>query len=200
MAPKRGSAKRIAVKTEASNAAGGGSTNANTMMYADLEKKLATIKAHPLMSHVADEPVPSIAQGSRQAPFDKKSFQACMERGDEYLCAGNFFWQRPMVSPTPSVTILNKNIREISQRCYPENEVRNIKHDIHIGIPSLDYDPMAHLGGLIRISPCEFVHAAVDGCFMAIDAGASDEVVRSWKKAFIATTFVFKFRVALHAH
>ena len=200
MAPKRGSAKKIAVKTPASNAAGGGSTNANTLIYADLEKKLATINAHPLMSHVAAEPVPSIAQGSRQAPFDKKSFQACMERGDEYLCSGKFFWQNPMVSPTPSVTILMKNIRDLSQRCYPGNEARSIKHDIHIGIPSLDYDPMAHWGGLVRISPCEFVQAAVDGCFMAINAGASDEVVSSWKKAFISTTFVFKVRVALNAH
>ena len=194
MAPK--SKAKAKAKANANRGAGGLITTTNTPIYADVEQKLTTIKAHPLMAHIADEPVLTIAQGSRQAPFDKRSFQTCMERGDEYLCAANFFWQNSMVSPTPSVTILERNVTQIGQMSYPgpSEEVRHIQHMIHIGIPVVDFDPTRHLGDLSRISPCEFVLAAIDRCFMAVEAGASDEVIKSWKKAFTSTTFVFKAR------
>ena len=190
--------KRVGPKAKAKAAAGPPSNNnittTNTPIYADIERKLATVKAHPLMAHIEDEAVLTIAQGGRMAPFDERAFKMCMEHNNEYNCAGNFFWQNAVVSPTPSVTILKKNIDDVGQMHFPNpsQPVRIIPHTIHIGIPAADFDPKAHLGSLTRISPCEYVLAAIDRCFMAIESGADDATIKSWKSAFCTTTFCFK--------
>ena len=174
------------------------SITSNTPIYADIETKLATIKAHPLLANIESESVLTIGQGGRMAPFDARAYKMCMEHNNEYQCAGNFFWQNAMVSPTPSVTILKKNIVDVGQLNYPDpsQPTRFIPHTIHIGIPSVDFDPTAHQGSLSRISPCEYVLAAIDRCSMAIDAGADDDTIMTWKRAFLSTTFTFKARAS----
>ena len=171
-------------------------TNANTPVYVDIERKKSAIKAHPLMTNIEEESVLTIAEGGRMAPFDARAFKTCMENNQKYLCGGNFFWQNVMVSPTPSVTIIKKNIEDVGQLNYPETmrPVPLIPHTISIGIPTTDFDPKAHAGSLTRISPCEYVLAAIDRCFMAVDAGADDDTILSWQKAFRSTTFSFKAR------
>ncbi|CAK0851057.1 unnamed protein product, partial [Prorocentrum cordatum] len=173
--------------------------NSNTPIYSDFETKLAKIKGHPLLANIEDESVLTIPQGGRMVPFDAQNYKTCMEQNSEYQCAGNFFWQNVMVSPTPSVTILKKNIRDVGNMNYPDpsQPVRFIPHTINIGIPSVDFDPTAHMGSLSRISPCEYVLAAIDRCSMAIDAEADDATILSWKASFRSCHFIFKARDCL---
>ena len=46
--------------------------------------------------------------------------------------------------------------------------------------------------GTSRVSAREYVLATVDKCGAAIEAGESDEVMLSWRKAFCSTIFIFR--------
>ena len=112
-----------------------------------------------------------------------------------YYCAGNFWWQNPFISPAPAVTIINKNIKDVAAFSYPTDPtdmVKSIQHEVVIAVPSPGFDPLAHVGALTRVSPCEYVLAAIEACGAAIEAGAYDEVVASWRKAFTSTIFCFR--------
>eukprot|EP00974_Lingulodinium_polyedra_P081887 7927788-Lingulodinium_polyedra.AAC.1 len=72
-----------------------------------------------------------------------------MARGDAYHCVGNFWWQNPMTTPTPSVTILDKNIKDVAAYSYPGNPVEtavtHIAREIVIAVPAPDFDPLSHI-------------------------------------------------------
>ena len=80
----------------------------------------------------------------------------------------------------------------MSSHSYGEGKVSSIKHTIHIGVPAADFYPLKHLGALPRISPCEYVMAALRSCSDATTGGAVDNVLKCWRKAFCSTVFVFK--------
>ena len=99
--------------------------------------------------------------------FDKQCFDTCMSRCDMYCCAGNFWWQNPFIDPAPVVTIPSKNTNAVAALSYPTHPadmVKGIQHEVTIVVPPPGFDPLAHAGALTRVSPCEYVFAAIEAC------------------------------------
>ena len=81
---------------------------------------------------------------------------------------------------------------DVAEYNYKNIEAIVVKHPIHVGIPTPEFDPDGHHGALPRISACEFVLGAIYACSLDIEGGADDKKMLAWKNAFLSTLFVFK--------
>ena len=62
-----------------------------------------------------------------------------------------------------------------------------------------EMDVTAHLGGLVRVSAQEIVHAFIFGVSDALARGADKAELAVWKRAMLTTTFVFEEIVTVEA-
>ena len=133
-----------------------------------------------------------IASGGSFAPFDPDAFKAASENGTTYKCGGCFGWQDLLSSPTPGVSINTQKVMGQVHKLYPEGRpTRRELKDIICHNPGGSWDPMAHLGSMKRLSPCEFVHILLGGMYLCISSGQPKSVKQHWQAIRRSMTIQF---------
>ena len=84
------------------------------------------------------------------------------------------------------------SVRQLQEARFKNNAIDMLPHDIVIGVPDAAYNVGGKEGCLPRMSPCEFVHAAVFACADAINENTADNELRAYVTAFLSAPFEFR--------
>ena len=156
----------------------------NESYYVKVKKWQQCVESDPIMCHPELDLKPlTIAEGAPMAPYNAEDFKAAMEVGFEYSCTGCFGWHNPLISPTPGVSINEKLVLDGIDALKDPAEGLGFDTEFIFLVPGdVEYDPMSHLGGIKRISPCEFAHILLGGMHRSLEANCDDAEKRQWAK------------------
>eukprot|EP00959_Pyramimonas_sp_CCMP1952_P148653 3109886-Pyramimonas_sp.AAC.1 len=127
-----------------------------------------------------------------QAPYNAEQCAAALKSAGHCKAAGNLFWLNMACSPTPGAPINEKNAQRLVAHKF--DEPRRVDDVVlAVACESKDFQPHVHKGGgLKRVALEEVLHAVIFGIEQAIDAGASDDVMKKWLAVCLTMTFRFE--------
>ena len=131
--------------------------------------------------------------------FDGKLAAMALSREGKYICAGNFFWQNLMDSPTPGVPMRLERVMELGRYLFGNGkDPTHLPNMITVLVDSADCPIMEHKGSLKRVSPEEPCHAALFMCADDIarlqcdtNPEAQQRLMR-WRQIFLSCCFCFE--------
>eukprot|EP00974_Lingulodinium_polyedra_P102551 9930128-Lingulodinium_polyedra.AAC.1 len=169
----------------------------NTAMLAEVEKSLEILKGHPVLHDLMSAKPCGIADGASLPAFNSTDFKDAMSRQPfEYRCSGNFLWQSCSGWVNQQVRIIPRSVETVKAFHYDSLAAGSFRvvHEVVIGIPEEDtaYNVEKHFGALHRLSPPEFLLAALFRARELVQAGITDSDMRMLKKALCSCIMVFR--------
>jgi len=174
-------------------------TNVNVSLYEELSNNMATILADKTFKKIESEKPLEIEDGGIQAPFHIDHFNTSMKAVGCYKCGFNFFALNLTWSPNPGVPLLGARVDMLVS--YYFKQPAPVPFDLVVRVPSLDYNPMEHLGGLQSITAEEIRMAFVKAIARDVIAHsaleknaqrASDQALKKWLPYVLSSTVTFK--------
>ena len=128
-----------------------------------------------------------IGHGGYQRPYNAKEHEISMKEAGMHKCGFNMFMLNLSWSATPGVPIVEARVDTLME--YYFKQPSPIPFDLVIRVPSNDYDPMQHMGGLQCVTPEEVKTAYLKAVVRDKD---DKDILQEWRRIALTCTAVFK--------
>ena len=184
MAPRP---KKVKAKDEEPPATLAPSEMMNEGLNKRLADHLATVMDNKVFKHIEAQRPLAIGAGGCQTPFNATDFNTSMSHSGMYKCGFNFFMLNLSWSATPGVPLVQGRVDMLMN--YYFKKASPIPFDLVVRVPSGDFEPMKHVGGLQCVTPEEVKMAFM----MAVVRDIEDEAaLKEWRRVALSATAVFK--------
>ncbi len=151
------------------------------------------VQGHNMVERIKEKNPPSVTTGGTQTPLNQQDLHAILEVAPNdkqvtYVCGGNLAWINFSRPATPFIPVRMRAVKELANTIFAKP--RPIE-SVTIALPSRDYKPLEHRGGLHRLSPDEITAAYIFAIKRDIDNQKSEEVLMQWREHMLCTTFRF---------
>ena len=136
-----------------------------------------------------------LSQGAQCAPFNADHALEVLSKDESnfYTCGANFFWCDQIWLPNHRVPMNKAHIQEIQRFVLPPMEPpKAFPYEITAAVSAALEQELQKKGSFQRLSPPEPCHALLFSIQEAIQAGASDSVLRRWRTLLLTTPFRFE--------
>lgn len=167
--------------------------NANLAYIERLANAWDVIKDHDVFRGIQSE-LPLTISGSQadcgtQHPFDLASCKQALAASGTYTAGVNLFWIDLQWSSTPGVPLRISAIEQMAKTMFKQPTVIT---EVHIAVPDPDFNPLMHMGALLRVSPEEITGAVVLAIARDITNNECDAVLRTWRRHVLSTSGRFQ--------
>jgi hypothetical protein len=160
-----------------------------------LDVCIQKILAHPVFQDILlADPLPidgnaEAGESGHMMEFNAEHCQTALKNAGEYTCACNVWWADPRYTATPGVPYNMKAITEL-KNAYFSTPTR-MTMPVEIALETLDQSVLNHKGGLLRVSPEEYIHALFSRVADLVDSGEGHADLRKWRAVMLTTPFHF---------
>ncbi len=147
------------------------------------------VRDDPRFARIATAEPATIRQGGVPSPFNSEDFCSVLGKdGGSYVCGINLAWLDFTWTATPGIPIRMAAVRQIRDVVF---QTPKPIEQIHVAVPSPNFDVTHHKGALNRVSPEEITSAFILAVARDIVNKEPDDVIKKWKQHMRSTTCRF---------
>jgi hypothetical protein len=185
---KKAKAEAGAPAGDAARSSEPGST-VNDNLHTRMAEHLALVMDMNVFKRIDRTQALDIGSGGYQKPYNAAEYKMSMHQGiGMYKCGFNMFMLNFSWSATPGVPIAEARVDMLMD--YYFKKPGPVPFDLVIRVPSADFDPMKHVGGLQCVTPEEVKMAFLKA--VVRDKDEDEDVLKEWRRIALTCTAVFK--------